>query len=220
MEADFIKYEWTKLSHSEHINKSRDILDIMRSRRSIRGFSEEIVPKEVVLNAIITAATAPSGANKQPWTFCLISSPEIKKKIREAAEEEEKLNYSQRMSAAWLKDLEQFGTNWKKPFLENAPYLIVVFKKVYENEGDDKKSNYYVNESVGLATGFLLMALHMSGLYTLTHTPSPMKFLSKILNRPGNERPFLLIPVGYPEKELHVPNLLKKNPNEFLKEYH
>lgn len=219
MEADFIKYEWTKLSHSEHINKSRDVLDIMRLRRSVRDFSEEIVPKEAILNAIITAATAPSGANKQPWTFCLVSSPEIKKKIREAAEEEEKLNYSQRMSPAWLKDLEQFGTNWQKPFLEKAPYLIVVFKKVYDIDGEGKMTNYYVNESVGLATGFLLMALHMSGLHTLTHTPSPMNFLLKILKRPGNERPFLLIPVGYPEKEHRVPNLTKKNLDEFLKEY-
>lgn len=219
MEADFIKYDWTKLSHTEHISKSGDILNIMLRRRSVRAFSEEPVPKEAVINAIITAATAPSGANKQPWTFCLISSPELKKKIREAAEEEEKLNYSQRMSATWLKDLEQFGTNWQKPFLEKAPYLIVVFKKVYDTDGKDKKTNYYVNESVGLATGFLLMALHMSGLHTLTHTPSPMNFLLKILKRPGNERPFLLIPVGYPEEEHKVPNLIKKKTDEFLKEY-
>lgn len=215
----FKKYQWTKLSHEEQIAKSKDVFLQMNTRRSIRGFSEEDVPLEAIKNAIMTASSAPSGAHKQPWTFCLVSSRDIKRKIRLAAEEEEKLNYSQRMSKEWLKDLEKFKTNWEKPFLETAPYLIIVFKKVYDNDGEGKKTNYYVNESVGLATGFLLMALHQIGLYTLTHTPSPMRFLSKILNRPENERPFLLIPVGYPEKGHEVPILERKSENEIMIEY-
>ena len=215
----FIPYKWTKLSAEEQVRKSQDLLKLMDQRRSVRGFSSEPIPEEVVLNAIKTASTAPSGAHKQPWTFCLISSPEIKRKIREAAEEEEKLNYSQRMSEEWLDDLKKFRTNWEKPFLEKAPYLIVVFKKVYDNEGEGKKTNYYVNESVGLATGFLLMALHNAGIYALTHTPSPMKFLSEILDRPQNERPFLLIPIGFPEENLEVPDLRRKSLEEILVEY-
>lgn len=215
----FKKYQWTKLSTEEQLAKSKDLFLKMDSRRSIRGFSEERVSLEAVKNAIKIASTAPSGAHKQPWTFCLISSPELKREIRLAAEEEEKLNYSQRMSREWLKDLEKFKTNWEKPFLEKAPYLIVVFKKVYDNDGEGKKTNYYVNESVGLATGFLLMALHQTGLYALTHTPSPMRFLSKILARPENERPFLLIPVGYPEEDHEVPILERKKEKEILIEY-
>ena len=215
----FIKYQWTKLSQEEHIAKSSEILIQMEKRRSIRAFSSQKVPKEAIVNAIKAAAQAPSGANKQPWTFCLVSSPEIKEKIRIAAEEEEKLNYSERMSEQWLNDLKKFGTNWQKPFLEAAPYLIVVFKKSYDEDLDGKKTNYYVNESVGIATGFLLMALHQAGLYTLTHTPSPMRFLTKILNRPSNERPYLLIPVGYPEEGHEVPDIKRKDENEFLFEY-
>lgn len=217
--SDFITYEWTKLSYQEQIAKSDNLFHEMNKRRSIREFSEEEVPKDVIINAIKTASTAPSGANKQPWTFCLVSSKKIKREIRMAAEEEEKLNYSQRMSEEWLKDLEQFGTNWEKEFLEVAPYLIVVFKKVYDDDGEEKKTNYYVNESVGLATGFLLMSLHLSGLYTLTHTPSPMRFLTEILDRPKNERPFLLIPVGYPKKAHKVPNISRKEINLVLNEY-
>ena len=216
----FIEYQWAKLSHEEQIAKSRDLFNEVNKRRSIREFSDEAIPREAVLNAIRTASTAPSGANKQPWTFCLVSSPGLKKEIRLAAEEEEKLNYSQRMSQEWLDDLKKFGTNWQKPFLERAPYLIVVFKKVYDDDGEGKKTNYYVNESVGLACGFLLMALHQAGIYALTHTPSPMRFLSRILNRPENERPFLLIPIGYPETGHMVPAIERKGINEILKEYH
>lgn len=215
----FVKYNWTKLNHEEQIAKSAALYELMDKRRSIRGFSADDVPKEALINAIKTASTAPSGANKQPWTFCLVSSKDIKKEIRMAAEHEEKLNYSQRMSQEWLDDLKKFGTNWEKPFLETAPYLIVVFKKVFENDAEDKKTNYYVNESVGLATGFLLMALHQSGIYALTHTPSPMRFLTKILKRPDNERPFLLIPVGYPEADHQVPEIRRKEANEILIEY-
>lgn len=215
----FTPYSWTKLSREEHIAKSTALFELMNKRRSIREFSEEEVPKEAIINAIKTASTAPSGANKQPWTFCLISSPEIKRKIRAAAEEEERLNYSERMSEEWLDDLKKFGTNWEKPFLEKAPYLIVVFKQAYEEAEDGKHTNYYVNESVGLAAGFLLMALHQAGLYTLTHTPSPMKFLSKILDRPSNERPFLLIPVGYPADGHQVPDIKRKEQQQILTEY-
>ena len=215
----FKKYDWSKLSHEEQLSKSKEIYKEMDRRRSIRSFSDEPVSKEAILNAIKTASTAPSGAHKQPWTFCLVSNKEIKKQIREAAEEEEKLNYDHRMSEIWLKDLEKFNTNWEKPFLEVAPFLIIVFKKVY-NEGKEKKlTNYYVNESVGLSTGFLLMTLHQIGLFALTHTPSPMNFLTKILNRPSNERPFLLIPVGYPAGDVEVPIIERKDLNEILVEY-
>ena len=216
---EFIKYHWTKISPETHLSKSLELYEEMEGRRSIRHFSSETVPKEALLNAIRIASTAPSGANKQPWTYCLVSSPEIKKQIRLAAEEEEKLNYSERMSETWLEDLKKFKTNWEKPFLEIAPYLIVVFKQVYEDQNETKKTNYYVNESVGLSVGFLLMALHQIGLYALTHTPSPMNFLSKILKRPSNERPFLLIPVGYPAAGIEVPNIKRKGLGEMLVEY-
>jgi nitroreductase len=215
----FNKYEWTKLSQEEQIAKSEEVFDFMDKRRSIREFSEEKIPVNAVINAIKTASTAPSGAHKQPWTFCLVSSKEIRTKIRLEAEEEEKLNYKQRMSEEWLDDLKKFQTNWEKPFLEKAPYLIVVFKKVYDDDGEGKKTNYYVNESVGLATGFLLMALHQVGIYALTHTPSPMKFLTKILKRPSNERAFLLIPIGYPAEGHEVPDLTRKLQNEIMIEY-
>lgn len=215
----FIPYQWTKLNQEEQIVKSRELFEEMKERRSIRGFSEDAIPKEAVLNAIRIAGSAPSGANKQPWTFCLVEDSTLKRKIRLAAEEEEKLNYAERMSETWLEDLKKFGTNWEKPFLEKAPYLIVVFKKAYDVEEDEKKQNYYVNESVGIACGFLLMALHQCGLYTLTHTPSPMKFLTDILGRPSNERPYLLIPVGYPEKYLEVPDIERKKIEEILAVY-
>ncbi|HQU58716.1 MAG TPA: nitroreductase family protein, partial [Saprospiraceae bacterium] len=153
---------------------------------------------------------------KQPWTFCVVANPTIKKQIREAAEKEEYLNYHGRMSEEWIEDLQAFGTDWHKPFLETAPYLIVVFKKAYSLEGGEKKKNYYVNESVGLATGFLLAAIHNAGLVALTHTPSPMNFLQEILGRPENERPFLLIPVGYPADDAKVPCLSRKEKDEVL----
>lgn len=219
MQGD-IKYNWIKLDEEEHIERSRVLFEDIDKRRSVRAFSEDPIPKEAILNAIRIASSAPSGAHKQPWTFCLVSDKEIKRKIRLAAEEEEKLNYAERMSETWLDDLKKFGTNWEKPFLEKAPYLIIVFKKAYNEKVDGKKqTNYYVNESVGLAVGFLLMALHQIGFHTLTHTPSPMKFLSKILNRPDNERPFLLIPVGYPEPQHRVPDLKRKSLNEVVIEY-
>ena len=182
----------------------------MKNRRTVRDFSNEAIPLEAIENAVRIAVSAPSGANKEPWTFAIVTDKIIKKKIRIAAEKEEKEFYTHRATREWLEDLNPFETDWHKPFLEMAPCLIVVFKQIYEFEAKSKKKNYYVNESVGIAAGFLLMALHQIGLVVLTHTPSPMGFLEKILKRPKNERAFLLIPVGYPNKEAKVPVLRKK----------
>ena len=169
-------------------------------------------------NCIKSAGTAPSGANKQPWTFAIVQDKEVKAKIRIAAEKEEKEFYSHRATKEWLEDLNQFGTNWEKPFLEEAPYLIIVFRKIYDlDEKGSQRKNYYVNESVGIASGFLLAALHNAGLATLTHTPSPMNFLGKILDRPENEKAYLLIPVGYPSEKAEVPNIKKKPFSEISK---
>lgn len=184
----------------------------MNLRRSLRHFSDRKIAKEVIETIIKTAGTAPSGAHKQPWFFVAISNTEIKKAIREAAEEEEYRNYHGRMSEEWLNDLAIFETDWHKEFLETAPWLIVVFRRAYEiDERQQKHLNYYVNESVGLAVGFLLAAIHQAGLVALTHTPSPMNFLQKILQRPENEKPFLLIPVGYPAEDALVPNIFRKD---------
>lgn len=207
----YVEYSREKYDNQEMIDRSSEFYHWMDTRRTVRDYSNEPIPKEVIENIIKAASTAPSGAHKQPWTFCVISNPDMKKKIRIAAEEEEKESYSKRMSEEWLHDLEHLGTNWEKPFLEIAPYLIVVFKKSYNlDEGGKKSNNYYVNESVGLASGFLLAAIHKAGLIALTHTPSPMGFLSKLLNRPENERPFLLIPVGHPAHDTYVPQLMRK----------
>ena len=197
----YIQLTHHHLSDSEMIQKSEQYFEAMDKRRSVRDYSDKPVPKKVIDNIIKTASTAPSGAHKQPWTFCVVSDPEMKKKIRVAAEKEEYESYNSRMSERWLKDLEPLGTDWHKEFLETVPYLIIVFKKVYEEEEGEKKNNYYVNESVGIACGFLISAIHQAGLATLTHTPSPMNFLTEILGRPKNERPFLLLPVGYPAEE-------------------
>ncbi len=204
-------------SEEELISESKDILQALNKRRSLRFFSEKTFPSEVIENLVMAASTAPSGANKQPWTFCVVSSPELKKQIRIAAEEEERISYESRMSEEWKEDLKPFATDWQKPFLEIAPYLIIVFKRAYEFEiGGKKHQNYYVNESVGLACGFLLAAIHKLGLVALTHTPSPMDFLTKILERPSNERPFLLIPVGYPADDATVPDIRRKKKEEVL----
>jgi nitroreductase len=192
------------------LDRSKSYYAFMDKRRSVREFSDRPISKEVIDQLILTASSAPSGAHKQPWTFCAVSNPEIKKQIREAAEKEEFENYHGRMSEDWLEDLAQFGTDWHKSFLTTAPWLIVVFKKAYDLVDGEKKKNYYVNESVGLATGFLLAAIHNAGFVSLTHTPSPLNFLQKILERPSNERPFLLIPVGYPADDAEVPVLERK----------
>lgn len=211
----FIPYEGVQYSDIETSQRSADFYNYMDKRRSLRDFSDKPVAKEVIENIIKTASSAPSGAHKQPWTFCAVGDPEIKKAIKEAAEEEEYTNYHGRMSEDWLEDLAPFGTDWHKPFLEIAPWLIIVFKKAYDlDAAGNKTKNYYVNESVGLAAGFLLTAIHNAGLVSLTHTPSPMNFLQKILKRPENERAFLLIPVGYPIEGATVPKLERKGLDE------
>ncbi|MFN8374877.1 MAG: nitroreductase family protein [Anaerolineae bacterium] len=215
------KYEFKplvfqRLSPEEQLTQSRVFLEKMRTRRTVREYSPEPVPFELIANAIATASTAPSGANQQPWTFVVVSSPDIKRQIRAAAEAEEKESYEKRMSAEWLEALAPLGTDWHKPHLEDAPYLIVVFRQAYGMKGDSKIKHYYTEESVGIAVGLLLASLHQAGLATLTHTPNPMGFLSEILQRPPNERAYVVIPVGYPAEDAEVPVITKKPLNEIL----
>lgn len=212
---EHIPYSHVHYGPEEMVERSQKFYDWMETRRSVRDFSDKPVPKEVIENILKSASTAPSGAHKQPWTFCVVSNPEIKKQIREAAEKEEYESYTKRMSEEWLDDLKPMATDWHKPFLETAPYLIIVMKRPFEYDSEGKKhQNYYVNESVGLAAGMLITAIHDAGLVTLTHTPSPMNFLQKILERPDNERPFLLLPVGYEADEVFVPNNRRKSLDE------
>jgi nitroreductase len=213
----FQKLEFNEIPETEMLDRSANLLNAMKTRRSVRDFSSRPVSEEIIHNCIKTAVYAPSGANKQPWHFMIVKDPKIKKEIRIAAEAEEKEFYSHRATKEWLEDLNQFGTDWHKPFLETAPYLIVIFKEIIDKHGDESRKNYYVNESVGIAAGFLLTAIHNAGLASLTHTPSPMKFLQEILNRPENERAFLLIPVGYPADEAEVPAINKKPFDEVCK---
>lgn len=204
-------YEGAYLEEEKAIENSENYYKWLDTRRSVREYSDAPVAKEIIENVIKSASTAPSGAHKQPWTFCAISNQELKKEIRKAAEIEEKINYESRMSDRWKQDLAPLGTDMHKPFLETAPWLIIVFKKVYELDDEETKhNNYYVNESVGIASGFLISAIHNAGLVTLTHTPSPMNFLTKLLNRPANERAFLLLPVGYPKSPAYVPDIYRK----------
>ena len=214
----FKKLDFDEYSETKMRSRSESFFNEIVTRRTIREFSDRIVPIDIINNCIKTAASAPSGANKQPWQFVVVRDSGIKTKIREAAEKEEKEFYGHRATKEWLEDLNQFGTDWHKPFLDIAPYLIVVFRKIYDLEDDGtQRKNYYVNESVGIASGFLLAALHHAGLITLTHTPSPMNFLGEILNRPKNEKAFLLIPVGYPAKDAEVPDISKKPFSEISK---
>lgn len=218
-EHPFIPYQREPVTAEEMLRRSREYFYFLDTRRSVRSFSDRPVPEAVIANLIQAASTAPSGAHKQPWTFCAISNPELKRQIREAAEAEEYASYHGRMPAEWLEDLVPFGTDWHKPFLEVAPWLIVLFKRVYEPDGEKKRNNYYVTESVGIAAGFLLTAIHEAGLVTLTHTPSPMNFLTRILGRPANERPFLLLPVGFPAEDAQVPDLKRKELDEVVAWY-
>jgi nitroreductase len=216
----FIPYSKDTFSPEEMKKRANDFYKWADKRRTVRDFSSREIPGEVIDDLLRTANTAPSGANKQPWTFCVVSDPGIKKQIRVEAEKEEKLSYGGRMSDEWLEDLMAIGTDWNKPFLEIAPALIVVFKRSFETTPEGKKrQNYYVTESVGLACGFLLMAIHNAGLVALTHTPSPMNFLSKVLNRPENEKPFLLIPIGYPADKVLVPDIKRKSLAEIKAKY-
>lgn len=221
-QATFTRLQFDYLPPEEQLARSRHFLAQMRTRRTVRDFSDRPVPYELVQNAIATAASAPSGANQQPWTFVVVSNPDLKRQIREAAEVEEKESYERRMSEEWLEALAPLGTDWHKPHLEIAPYLIVVFAQVYglteaaESSGEKKIKHYYVTESVGIAVGMLLCSLHLAGLATLTHTPSPMAFLSHLLERPANERAMVVIPVGYPSEDAQVPVITKKHLDEVL----
>lgn len=198
------------------LQRAHEFLVLCARRRTVREFSDRPVPVELIETIIRTAGTAPSGANKQPWKFVLVSDPELKRKIRIAAEKEEKESYEQRMPQSWLDDLAELGTDWHKEFLEVAPWLIVVFKERYRIEDGIQKKNYYTEESVGISCGFLLAAIHNAGLVSLTHTPSPMNFLQTILRRPPKEVPFLLIPVGYPGEGAVVPDIHRKELDEIM----
>ena len=216
----FIPYRREMFSDEEMLERSEAFYKWADERRSVRDFSNKPVPRQVMENILMTASTAPSGAHKQPWTFCLISNKELKKRLRALAEEEEKKSYDGRMSEEWLKDLEPLGTDWQKEFIDTAPWIVVVMKRAYElGENGAKKNNYYVSESVGLASGFLLMAIHNAGLVALTHTPSPMNFIAKALERPDNERPFLLIPVGHPSESAEVPDIYRKSKEAIIQYY-
>ena len=206
-----------RLPADEQLARSRRFLERLRTRRSVRHFSEDAVPYELVANAIAAAGTAPSGAHQQPWTFVVVSDPEAKRRIREAAEDEERRSYEGRMPNEWLEALRPLGTDWRKAHIEDAPYVVVVFEQAYGVRPDGTKiKHYYVKESVGIAVGLMLASLHEAGLATLTHTPSPMGFLREILGRPENERPYVLIPVGYPEADCVVPDLERKPLAEIL----
>jgi nitroreductase len=213
--AIFIPLEYQELDEEEMLARSSEFLERMEQRRSVRQFSSRSVPWEIIENCLRAAATAPSGANMQPWHYVVVSDSELKLRIRMAAEEEEREFYANRAPQEWLDALAPLGTDADKPFLESAPYLIVIFAKSYTLNPQGKKvKNYYVSESVGIATGILITALHQSGLATLTHTPSPMRFLNQILNRPQNEHPFLILVVGYPAEDAEVPKINKKPFNE------
>jgi len=216
-------YELTFIPHKDYLEypveemkqRSAEFLKLMKRRRSVRDFSDRNVPQEIIEDCLLVAGTAPNGANMQPWHFAVVNNPEVKKKIREGAEKEEHDFYHNRAPEEWIEALRPFGTDEYKPFLEKAPYLIAIFSMSYGVDDDGQKmKHYYVKESVGIATGMLITALHNAGLATLTHTPSPMGFLNEVLERPENERPFLLLVVGYPEKDVQVPAITKKSLNE------
>ena len=206
-----------RLTAEDSLARSRAFLGLMGGRRSVRRFSSEPVPPELIRNAVAAAGTAPSGAHLQPWTFVVISDPEIKQRIREAAEKAEQEFYDHVAPAEWLEALRPLGTDFVKEHLTDAPYLIAVFEHAYGLDGGGRKrKHYYAKESVGIAVGLLLAALHAAGLAALTHTPSPMRFLSRILERPPNERPFVIIPVGYPATDCEVPDLERKPIDEIM----
>ena len=209
-----------RFTEEEMLERSAAVFASWSKRRSVRDFSTDPVPMDVLRNCIAAAGTAPSGANKQPWTFCLVTDPDLKARIRAAAEEEERVNYGGRMSEQWVSDLAHLGTDAHKPHIDDAPALIIIFRRPYELIDGRKQPNYYVTESVGIAVGMLIAALHESGLVTLPHTPSPMDFLGQILNRPTHERAYLLLPVGYPAQGAQVPDISRKKWAELCVEYH
>jgi len=210
LEPKFIELNFHEVERQEQLTRAEAFFELLSSRRTVREYSADPVPFEIIEKAIQTAGTAPSGANMQPWRFVVIKDQEIKRRIREAAEREEFESYHHRMSEKWLRRLAPLGTDEHKPFLEIAPYLIVVFRITSVTENGETEPTYYSQESVGIAVGMLLAALHNAGLATLTHTPSPMKFLQEILGQPKNEVPFVLIPVGYPAEKAKVPDIKRK----------
>jgi iodotyrosine deiodinase len=210
-----VPLDWHELSPEESERRGRAALAELGRRRSVRDFSPRPVPRDWIEFAVRAAATAPSGAHRQPWRFVAVADPAVKREIRVAAEAEERESYENRMSPEWLAALEPLGTDWRKPFLEVAPWLVVVFAELWEQRPDGAKvKNYYVKESVGIACGLFVATLHAMGLVTLTHTPSPMAFLNRILGRPENEKPYILFPVGYPAPGARVPDLRRKSPDE------
>lgn len=210
-EERFVPLRFEEYPAAEMRERAVEFYEEMRSRRTVRHFSERPVPMDVVEECLRTAGTAPNGANLQPWTFVVVSDPALKSRIRNAAEAEEQEFYERRAPEEWLEALEPFDTDARKPYLETAPVLIAIFAQSYALDADGNRiKHYYVQESVGIATGFLIAALHVAGLATLTHTPSPMRFLNEILERPENERPFLLLIVGYPAEGAQVPDIDKK----------
>lgn len=211
MSYDFRPLQFNEFSPEEMLQRSRTFYENIKKRRTVRDFSDRKVPREVIENCLLAAGTAPNGANLQPWHFVVIENATLKSEIRIAAEKEEREFYENRAPDDWLQALAPLGTDANKPFLETAPYLIAIFAQSYGlDESGNKKKHYYVQESVGIATGMLITALHHAGLVSLTHTPSPMNFLNKILQRPTNERPYLLLVVGYPKSDATVPNIDKK----------
>ncbi len=215
-EPRLIPLIFKKLPEQEQKDRADEFFELLNRRRTVREYSAREVPFELIEMAIATAGTAPSGANMQPWRFVVVSDPQVKRKIREAAEKEEYESYHGRMSEKWLRRLAALGTDEHKPFLEIAPYLIVVFRITSVEENGESEPTYYSQESVGIAVGMLLAALHNMGLTTLTHTPSPMKFLQQILGRPKAEVPFVLIPVGYPAVDAKVPDIERKPLSEIM----
>ncbi|NND04532.1 MAG: nitroreductase family protein [Acidimicrobiia bacterium] len=218
--ADFpkIPFQAIEFDHDRLTDRARAEYEFMDMRRSVRHFTSEAVPREAIEYAIRAASTAPSGAHRQPWTFVLVGDPDIKRQIREAAEHEERINYEGgRLPKHWREALAPLGTDWDKPFLETAPWLVVVFEQRYGiGPNGERQHNYYVKESVGIACGMFIAALHRIGLVTLTHTPSPMAFLTKLLRRPENERPFILFPVGYAAADAAVPDIARKPLDEVM----
>jgi len=216
-EYPHVPYRPPRLAPDEARRRGGAFADTMAARRTVRAFAPDPVPRDLIEIALRTAGTAPSGAHQQPWTFVVVDDPEVKREIREGAEVEEREFYARRAPPEWLEDLAPLGTDWRKPFLEVAPYLLVVFRHAWRpGPAGAKRKTYYSTESVGIATGFLIAALHTMGLATLTHTPSPMEFLNRILGRPEWERPFVLLPVGYPAPDATVPDLRRKRLDEIV----
>ena len=212
-----VPLDFERLEPQEMLRRSREFLATMQARRSVRMFSSDPVARELIENALRTAGTAPSGAHQQPWTFVVVEDSALKQKVREGAEKEERDFYDKRATPQWLEALAPIGTDWVKTHITDAPYVVVVFEQAWRpGSNGEKIKHYYVRESVGIAVGFLLAALQAAGLCALTHTPSPMRFLGEILGRPENERPFILIPVGYPADDAEVPDLERKPLEEII----